>query len=218
MPSLTSQAFDLQRHRLIEKLRFSGITDRRVLAAMETVPRHLFIDESLWPDAYLDIALPVGRGQTISQPYVVARMTSALLGDEKTRLKKVLEIGTGSGYQTAVLSYIADDVYSIERIESLSKEARERFTQLGITNVHTKYGDGILGWPEHAPFDGIIVTAAPKELPPALMDQLADGGRMVIPVGGFGFQHLLLVTRQGDRIQSEQLDAVRFVPLVPGVQ
>jgi protein-L-isoaspartate(D-aspartate) O-methyltransferase len=200
------------RERLVQRLREEGITDERVLGAIGGIPRHLFVDEALASRAYEDTALPIGHGQTISQPYIVALMTHVLLDGE--RPKKVLEVGTGSGYQTAVLARLVDDVYSVERIEPLMKQARRRLRELGIRNVQIRLSDGGWGWKEHAPYDGIIVTAAPAEVPPALLEQLAPGGRLVIPVGGAAMQELLLVENTEKGFTQERLELVNFVPLV----
>jgi protein-L-isoaspartate(D-aspartate) O-methyltransferase len=200
------------RDRLIQRLREEGIRDERVLEAMRNVPRHLFVDEALATRAYEDTALPIGQGQTISQPYIVALMTQTLLAGG--RLKKVLEVGTGSGYQTAVLAQLVDEIYTVERIEPLMKLARKRLRELGCRNVHTKLSDGSWGWKEHAPYDGIIVTAAPAEVPPALLEQLAPGGRLIIPVGGPAMQELLLVQHTDKGLSQERLELVNFVPLV----
>ena len=202
------------RDRLIERLRADGIRDERVLAAMRTVPRHLFIDEALASRAYEDTALPIGRAQTISQPWVVARMTEALL--EPAPPKKVLEIGTGSGYQAAILSELVEQVCTVERIDELQRLARRRFRKLGIDNVKCKYDDGRLGWPEHAPFDAIIVTAGSAALDDALLQQLAPGGVLVAPVGGPNGQQLLRMRKTEDGVKQENLGAVVFVPLLGG--
>ena len=200
------------RDRLIQRLREEGIGNERVLEAMRNVPRHLFVDEALATRAYEDTALPIGQGQTISQPYIVALMTQTLLAGG--RLKKVLEVGTGSGYQTAVLAQLVDEIYSVERIEPLMKLARKRLRELGCRNVQIKLSDGSWGWKEHAPYDGIIVTAAPAEVPPALLEQLAPGGRLIIPVGGPAMQELLLVQNTDKGLSQERLELVNFVPLV----
>ncbi len=202
------------RDRLIERLRAEGIRDEQVLAAMRAVPRHIFVDEALASRAYEDTALPIGAGQTISQPYVVARMTEALVHGK--RPAKVLEVGSGCGYQTAVLAQLVDQVYSVERIESLIAPARERLHALGVNNVRMRRGDGFEGWPAYAPFDAILVAAAPGFVPQALVDQLTVGGRMVIPVGPQGAQRLLLLIRNEDGVEEETLANVSFVPLVPG--
>lgn len=200
------------RERLIQRLREEGIRDERVLEAMRSVPRHLFIDEALSSRAYEDTALPIGNGQTISQPYIVALMTQALLAGG--RPGKVLEVGTGSGYQTAVLSSLVDAVYSVERIEPLMKQARRRLHELGCRNVQIRLSDGSGGWKEHAPYDAIIVTAAPLEVPKSLLEQLAPGGRLVIPVGDSTTQELRLIQNTDKGFTSERLVMVNFVPLV----
>jgi protein-L-isoaspartate(D-aspartate) O-methyltransferase len=202
------------RDRLIERLRAEGIRDEQVLGAMRSVPRHIFVDEALASRAYEDTALPIGAGQTISQPYIVARMTEALTHGK--RLAKVLEVGSGCGYQTAVLAHLVDRVYSIERIESLIAPARERLHALGINNVRMRSGDGFEGWSAHAPYDAILVAAAPGYVPPALLDQLGMGGRMVIPIGAQGAQRLILLVRSESGIEEETLAQVSFVPLIPG--
>ncbi|MDX1434143.1 MAG: protein-L-isoaspartate(D-aspartate) O-methyltransferase [Gammaproteobacteria bacterium] len=202
------------RERMLERLRVDGISDERVLDAMRRVPRHIFVDEALASRAYENLALPIGAGQTISQPYIVARMSEALTGG--ARLARVLEIGTGCGYQTAVLALLAERVFSVERIASLLKAARERLHALGLRNVRTHHGDGNEGWPEHAPYDGIIVTAAPERVPETLLDQLAEGGRMIIPVKGNGAQHLTCLTRTATGFEEQRLEPVSFVPMVSG--
>lgn len=201
------------RLRLIQRLREAGIRDERVLAVMEEVPRHIFVDEALSHRAYEDTALPIGNSQTLSQPYIVARMTEVLMS---TSPKKVLELGTGSGYQTAILAHLCDEVYSVERIRALQDKARERLHLLRLRNVMLRLADGPMGWPDRGPYDGIIVTAAPKVLPRELMDQLADGGTMVCPVGEEK-QVLVRVTREGGRFHTEEMEPVRFVPLLGGV-
>ncbi len=202
------------RDRLIQRLREHGITDEGVLAVLRDTPRHLFVDEALASRAYEDSALPIGFGQTISQPYVVARMTSALLGDDVPA--RVLEVGTGSGYQTAVLAQLVDQVYTVERIDALVRLAEQRLHKLGFHNVRYRCTDGSWGWEQNAPYDAIIVTAAPQEIPQSLLGQLADKGRMVVPVGGAGGQRLLLLTREGNQVKQTLLDMVSFVPLVQG--
>ncbi len=203
------------RQRLVQRLREKGITDNRVLAVIESTPRHLFVDEALGSRAYEDTALPIGHNQTISQPYLVALMTSLLLG-EGTPPARVLEIGTGCGYQTAVLAQLVDTVYTVERIAALQRQTTVRLFQLRVRNVRFHLGDGLLGWPEHAPYDGILVTAAPPEIPEPLLAQLADGGRMVIPVGARNLQRLTVVTRSGEQLEVTQHDEVNFVPLLRG--
>lgn len=200
------------RDRLIQRLRAGGISDEEVLDAIRNVPRHLFIDEALATRAYEDTALPIGYGQTISQPYIVARMCQVLRHGE--RLPRVLEIGTGSGYQTAVLARLVQQVYTVERIEPLLKGARMLIRRLHIQNVQFKLADGSLGWPEQGAFDGIIVSAAPTEVPEPLLAQLAPGGRLVIPVGGGSMQELLVVQRNDTGFIRDRLELVNFVPLV----
>jgi protein-L-isoaspartate(D-aspartate) O-methyltransferase len=205
------------RDRLVARLKEQGIKDGRVLSLIRSTPRHLFVDEALASRAYEDTALPIGLGQTISQPYVVARMTEALIAAGP--LEKVLEVGTGCGYQTAVLSSLVKRVYTVERLAALSQRARQTLSEIGIRNVFFRHADGGWGWPQHAPYDGIIVTAAPEVEPPALLEQLGVGGRMVIPVGPSGDQQLMLITRSGeDRYDREQLDRVSFVPLLGGLE
>lgn len=205
------------RERLIQRLRDEGVRDERVLDAIRNVPRHLFVDEALASRAYEDTALPIGFGQTISQPFIVAVMTQALLASDPPP-KKVLEIGTGSSYQTAVLAGLVPEVYSVERLPDLFKLAHKRMRQLNCRNVRLKLGDGYLGWAEQGPYDAIIVTAAPPEIPKALLDQLVVGGRMVIPVGGQGAQELQLVRRTENDYLYERMELVSFVPLVRGPQ
>ncbi len=202
------------RERLVERLRSEGIRDPRILEAIRAVPRHIFVDEALASRAYEDTALPIGAGQTISQPFVVARMTEALVAGGV--LDRVLEIGAGCGYQTAILTRFAAKVYSIERLETLLNQARERMHALAIHNVRMRHGDGNEGWPEYAPFDGILVAAAPPSIPQALIDQLAEGGRLVIPVGDTGAQDLKLVTKINGEVNEQVLEKVAFVPMVSG--
>jgi len=195
-----------------EQIEARGIKNPRVISAMLDVRRHLFVPESSAEDAYQDFPLAIGAGQTISQPYIVALMTELLDPQPGDR---VLEIGTGSGYQAAVLSRLVADVYSIELIAALGDAARDRLEEQGYTNVHVRIGDGYQGWPEEAPFDGIIVTAAPPEIPARLVDQLAEGGRMVVPVGT-NYQELLLVEKKDGVVSKRVITAVRFVPMVKG--
>lgn len=203
------------RDRLISRLRDRGIRNRQVLHALRVTPRHLFVDEALASRAYEDTALPIGHKQTISQPYVVACMTEAVL--QGGTPEKVLEVGTGSGYQAAVLSGLVEQVYTVERIEALYQQARKRAMQLGLRNIRFKLSDGSWGWESYAPYDAVVVTAAPDEIPAALVDQLADNGRLVIPVGeSSGAQELLLLRKTGNRVEQESLGSVSFVPLVQG--
>lgn len=202
------------RERLVQRLKDHGIRDQRVLDRIRETPRHLFVDEALETRAYEDTALPIGHGQTISQPWVVARMTEALLAGGP--LHNVLEVGTGCGYQTAVLAPLVGKVFTVERINALLTPARRRFRELGFRNVRAKHSDGSWGWPEHGPYDGILVTAAPEEIPMALLEQLADGGRMVIPVGRSGSQELTLVERKVNVCERSVIDRVSFVPLLGG--
>ncbi len=203
------------RERLIRRLRERGIRDEAVLQVMSQTPRHLFVDEALASRSYEDTALPIGFGQTISQPYIVARMTEAVLS--RGTVAKVLEIGTGSGYQCAILAQLVESVYSVERISDLLDRCRRLFYQLRLNNIHLKHADGTLGWPEAAPFDAILATAAPKQIPGALLQQLSpDGGRLLIPVGGDGAQALHQITRQGNEYEQEVLESVSFVPMLSG--
>jgi protein-L-isoaspartate(D-aspartate) O-methyltransferase len=201
------------RGRLIERLRAEGVKDEIVLAAMNEVPRHIFIDEALATRAYDDVSLPIGHGQTISQPYIVARMTEALRNGKE--LNRVLEIGTGCGYQAAVLSKVAKEVYSIERIQPLYERARKTLRELKIQNVNLRYGDGAAGLPDAAPFDGIMMTCAAPALSGALREQLAPGGRMVLPMGTQE-QYLYLIERDENGFKESRLEAVKFVPLLMG--
>lgn len=200
------------RERLVQRLREDGIHDEAVLEVIRDLPRHLFIDEALASRAYENTALPIGFGQTISQPYIVALMTQALRAGR--RLRRVLEVGTGCGYQAAVLAKLMDEVYSVERIDPLAKRARRILARLHLTNTHVKLSDGSWGWPEHAPYDGILVAAAPADVPAALLEQLAPGARLVIPVGGASFQELLVVQRTEAGFARERLELVNFVPLI----
>ena len=203
------------RNRLVARLIEQGIEDKRVLDVMGRVPRHLFVDEALSSRAYEDTPLPIGHGQTISQPFIVALMTQELLRGNAPR--KVLEVGTGSGFQAAILSELVETVYTVERIEPLHQLARERFKTLEKRNIFCKLSDGSWGWEAKGPFDAIMLTAAPSVVPPALFDQLADGGRLIVPVGGeFGSQRLMLYTRTGDEIDERFLCDVHFVPLIGG--
>jgi protein-L-isoaspartate(D-aspartate) O-methyltransferase len=202
------------RDRLVQRLREQGIRNPEVLERVRTVPRHIFVDEALASRAYEDTALPIGFGQTISQPYIVARMTEALL--EGGPLRNVLEIGTGCGYQTAVLSALVVKLYTIERVEPLLRRAKERAKELGLKNLRFRHGDGSLGWPAYAPFDGILVAAAPLRVPEALLEQLAIGGRLIMPIGPEGRQELTRFIRREQKIDRQTLGPVAFVPLVGG--
>ena len=202
------------RDRLVQRLREQGIANLAVLDRIRNVPRHIFVDEALGSRAYEDTALPISYGQTISQPYIVARMTEALL--EAGAAENILEVGTGCGYQTAVLAPLVTRLYTIERIEPLLARARERLKELGIRNVRFRHGDGALGWKAHAPFDGILVAAAPLTVPEALVRQLRVGGRLLVPIGPEGEQELVRFTRREQGMQRESLGAVAFVPLLGG--
>jgi protein-L-isoaspartate(D-aspartate) O-methyltransferase len=197
-----------------EQLRARGIADERVLAAMARVPRHLFVPPEHREDAYKDHPVPIGYGQTISQPYIVAFMSEALRLEPHHR---VLEIGTGCGYQTAVLAELAAEIYSIEVVEPLAARARATLDELGYRNVYTRVGDGYAGWPQHAPFDRVIGAAAAEDVPPALVAQLAEGGILVLPVGVFN-QELQVLRRDGDRLETLDTLPVRFVPMVRGAR
>lgn len=208
----SSAEYQRLRVRMVEtQIASRGIADERVLQAMREVPRHRFVPEHLLSSAYADCALPIGEGQTISQPYIVALMTEAL---ELQSHERVLEIGTGSGYQAAILSKLARDVYTIERHAVLAERAQRLLAELGYHNVHVRVGDGTAGWPEHAPFEAIIVTAAAPEVPQPLLDQLADGGRLVAPVGPAGFQNLICVRKKDQRTTTRNMAPVAFVPLI----
>ncbi len=202
------------RDRLVQRLVEQGIRSPQVLERIRNVPRHLFVDEALASRAYEDTALPIGLGQTISQPFIVARMTEALL--DHFSGESVLEIGTGCGYQTMVLSPLVKKICSVERLPELLRKTRQRLRDLDVYNVQFRPGDGWEGWPKYAPYDGIIVTAAATEIPEQLLQQLAPGGRMVIPVGPAGRQDLLLITKTQDGFVQTSLGAVSFVPLVAG--
>ncbi len=202
------------RERLIERLYEEGLSSARVLEVIRRTPRHLFVDEALAHRAYEDTALPIGHNQTISQPYMVGRMTELLLAGGP--LDKVLEIGTGCGYQTAVLAQLVERVFTVERIQVLQDRAKERLAELKMRNVVFRWGDGWEGWPALAPYNGIMVTAAASDVPQALLDQLAPGGRLVIPVGAGEEQDLLLIIREEDGFSRHVLDSVRFVPLLNG--
>jgi len=204
------------RERLVQRLRDQGVTDQKVLDVIRVTPRHLFLDEALSHRAYEDTALPIGHAQTISQPYIVALMTQILLS--RGPLKRVLEIGTGSGYQAAVLAQLVDEVYSVERIKPLLIKARNLFRQLRLRNIVTAHSDGGVGWAEKAPYDAIIATAAPEQVPDELLYQLAPDGLLVIPVGTGEHQELRVISRLGDtqKFEEEVIERVRFVPLLGG--
>ncbi|EZQ19269.1 protein-L-isoaspartate(D-aspartate) O-methyltransferase [Pseudomonas sp. G11-1] len=201
------------RERLLERLFEEGIRNLHVLEAIRRTPRHLFLDEALAHRAYEDTALPIGHNQTLSQPYIVARMTELLLGGGP--LDKVLEVGTGSGYQTAILAQVVERVFTVERIMPLQERAKAVLKEIDVRNVVYRHADGNWGWPQYGPYDAILVTAAPAEVPTELLGQLAEGGRMVIPVGEHE-QFLTLVTREGDQFIRRQVEPVRFVPLLAG--
>ena len=207
-------ASEASRKRLIEEVRGWGVKDERVLKVLAEVPRHEFIDDAMKSRAYENNALPIGQAQTISQPYIVALMTEAILQGGVPR--KVLEIGTGSGYQTAVLAELVPAVFTVERLRRLSEQARKRLEALDYHNIFFTYADGMNGWPAHAPYDAIVVTAAADRVPPALVAQLAVGGRMVIPVGGPGIQALQLITKTATGTTTRPLGDVTFVPLLSG--
>lgn len=215
--------FDLQgigmtsqrtRDRLVSRLRERGITDEVVLGLIGSVPRHIFIDEAWGHRAYEDSSLPIGHGQTISQPFIVALMSQLFNVSPRQR---VLEVGTGSGYQTAVLASLCERLFSVERIEALVPRAQERLAAMKLRNITLRYGDGYAGWPEKAPFDGILVTAAPPEIPAALVDQLAVGGRLIVPVGTAESQSLQVIDRTEDGLTETIHERVHFVPLVNGI-
>lgn len=203
------------RDRLVQRLAQQGVDNRQVLDVMRTTPRHIFLDEALAHRAYEDDALPIGYQQTLSQPYIVARMTELLLAQGPR--KRVLEVGTGSGFQTTVLAQLVDTVYSVERIKPLQRKAQERLQLLGARNVHLKHADGGFGWPEKGPFDGILSTAAPEQVPEELVEQLAEGGRLVIPVGDNREQQLLVVDKTSSEVITTVVEPVFFVPLKSGV-
>jgi len=204
--------FDARRKRMVEtQIEARGIEDKKVLDAFREVERHKFVLPQYLPYAYADSPLPIGQGQTISQPYIVAYMTEAL---DLQKTDKVLEIGTGSGYQAAILAEICDSVFTIEIFEKLAEKAQQLFNQLGYDNIVSKVGDGYKGWPEYAPFDGIIVTCAPTEIPTPLQQQLAEGGRMIIPVGDDPVQNLVLMVKKRGKIRKQSVLPVRFVPMI----
>lgn len=209
---MTSQG---TRDRLVQRLRDTGISDERVLRAIGTIPRHVFVDEALSSRAYEDSALPIGQSQTISQPWIVAQMTQIVMDGGSP--EKVLEVGTGSGYQAAILACLVPQVFTVERIEKLLKLARRRFHRLRLNNIYTRHADGHLGWPSQAPYDGIVVTAAGTDIPPQLLQQLKVGGILVMPVDRRGIQRLLSVRRTETGFEEKDLGGVIFVPLLSGL-
>jgi protein-L-isoaspartate(D-aspartate) O-methyltransferase len=204
------------RDRLVAQLRDAGIQSEAVLDVIRTVPRHIFVDEALASRAYENTALPIGLGQTISQPYVVARMTEALVSSGC--MERVLEVGAGCGYQSVILAHFAKEVYSIERLSVLASRLRERLFALNYHHIRVRHGDGNLGWPEHAPYDAILVAAAALTVPPKLLEQLNVGGRLVMPVGAARNQALVRITRAEEGFLEDRLDPVAFVPLLTGVE
>jgi protein-L-isoaspartate(D-aspartate) O-methyltransferase len=215
-PQLQGIGFTSQRtrNRMVDRLAQSGISHPHVLEALRQLPRHLFVDEALAHRAYEDTALPIGMGQTLSQPYIVARMTELLL---EVKPEKVLEIGTGSGFQCALLACLVPKVYSIERLEPLLEKARQRLKELGLKNAQVSHGDGQLGLASHAPFDGILVTAAPKDIPYELTEQLNEGGRLILPLGD-DVQTLCVLDKKDGKLVRQDMEPVRFVPLLPGAR
>lgn len=201
------------RQRMVQRLLDQGIRSEPVLEVFRQVPRHIFVDEALASRAYEDTALPIGNSQTISQPYIVARMTELLMANSP---QKVLEIGTGCGYQTAILAGLVRAVFSIERVEPLYQKARQHLSELRIGNAFLRHGDGYLGWPSDSPFDAILVAAAPPGIPNVLLEQLRDGGCLIIPVGDDKQQYLMQVTRQGNQFHQEVIEPVTFVPMLQG--
>lgn len=208
------------RERLVGRLIEQGISNWAVLDVIRSTPRHIFLEEALSHRAYEDVALPIGYNQTISQPYIVAKMTQAVLDHhpllDAGKLNTVLEVGTGCGYQTSIIAPLARKVYSVERIKPLLEKARKNIRLLGLNNVQFKHDDGSLGWKEKGPFDAIIAAAAPQQVPSELLNQLADGGRLIIPVGGEDTQELRLITRTGNEFETQVIASVRFVPLFVG--
>lgn len=217
-PAGSSTPSDLaaQRHRMVDtQIAARGITDPATLEAMRNVPRHEFLPMRLRHEAYMDYPLPIGHGQTISQPYIVAFMTEAIRPKPG---QKILEIGAGSGYQAAILAEMGAEVYTVEIVEPLAEMARQTLDRLGYDNAHVLHADGFRGWPEHAPFDSIIVTCAPDKIPPPLVEQLRDGGQMIIPVGGGMSQELVLLQKKGDTVEQQSVLPVRFVPMTGEAQ
>lgn len=211
--SLTGVKYSMQGERLSARLQSNGITNPDVLKAIAATPRHLFLDQALEYKAYENTALPIGHGQTISQPYIVAKMTQILLA--KGPLTNVLEVGTGSGYQCAILAQLVGKVFTVERIKALQRQAKRRLRLIDLHNVAMKHGDGWQGWAAKGPFDAIMVTAAAAQIPMELLAQLRDGGQLIIPVGE-ATQVLMLITREGERFSQQQIEAVKFVPLLAG--
>ena len=209
---MTSQR---SRNRLVSKLREMGIKNEKVLDIVAETPRHIFIEEALASKAYENSALPIGYGQTISQPFIVALMTQVLI--ESGQMRKVLEIGFGSGYQTAILSRVSEQVFGVERLSSLVERAREKIWELKISNIHLRHGDGMMGWERHSPYDAILVAAAPRFVPKELLNQLSEGGRLIIPIGIDENQKLMLYSKTDDEIVEKEIQAVKFVPLLPGI-
>ncbi len=209
---MTSQR---SRNRLVSKLREMGIKNEKVLDIVAETPRHIFIEEALASKAYENSALPIGYGQTISQPFIVALMTQVLI--ESGQMRKVLEIGFGSGYQTAILSRVSGQVFGVERLSSLVERAREKIWELKISNIHLRHGDGMMGWERHSPYDAILVAAAPSFVPKELLNQLSEGGRLIIPIGINGNQKLMLYSKMDNEIVEKEIQAVKFVPLLPGI-
>jgi protein-L-isoaspartate(D-aspartate) O-methyltransferase len=203
------------RQRLVQRLSEQGITSTEVLEAVRSTPRHLFVDEALAHRAYEDTALPIGWNQTLSQPYIVAKMTELALANGTPG--KVLEIGSGSGYQTAILAQVSGEVFAMERVKGLSDRSRKRFRELRLRNVQCRLGDGLVGWPDKGPFDVILSAAAPEQVPPALLEQLAMGGRLVMPVGNHE-QDLIVVHATPSGFETEVIEPVNFVPMLPGVE
>ena len=203
------------RQRLVQRLSEQGITSTEVLEAVRSTPRHLFVDEALAHRAYEDTALPIGWNQTLSQPYIVAKMTELALANGTPG--KVLEIGSGSGYQTAILAQVSGEVFAMERVKGLSDRSRKRFRELRLRNVQCRLGDGLVGWPDKGPFDVILSAAAPEQVPPALLEQLAIGGRLVMPVGNHE-QDLIVVHATASGFETEVIEPVNFVPMLPGVE
>jgi protein-L-isoaspartate(D-aspartate) O-methyltransferase len=215
-PPVSRPDLTAQRQAMVDQqIAARGVSDPATLEAMRTVPRHEFLPMRLRDEAYMDYPLPIGHGQTISQPYIVAFMTEAIRPQPG---EKILEIGAGSGYQAAILAAMGADVYTVEIVEPLAEMARQTLERLGYQNAHVLHGDGFRGWPEHAPYDAIVVTCAPDKIPPDLVAQLKDGGRMIIPVGGGMHQELVLLRKEGDKVEKQSILPVRFVPMTGEAQ